>query len=122
MTDDTWGTIQQDLLKTVGQNNFKTWIEPVNFSELKDGVATFHVPTNFIGNYVSQNYGDLILHQMNQNGADVQRMQFKVAAKTTAPRASKPAAAVKKASTAAAPAVAAASDTSDMGMTGAPLD
>ncbi|MCP4206552.1 MAG: chromosomal replication initiator protein DnaA [Shimia sp.] len=118
MTDDAWGDIRQDLLKTVGQNNFKTWIEPVNFSELKDGVATFHVPTNFIGNYVSQNYGDLILHQMNLNGADVQRMQFKVAAKTTAPRTAKPADTVKTASTAAAP----ASENSDMGMTGAPLD
>ena len=121
MTDDTWGTIRQDLLKTVGQNNFKTWIEPVNFSELKDGVATFHVPTNFIGNYVSQNYGDLILHQMTQNGADVQRMQFKVAAKTPAMR---PAATttLKKAGTATTYVSAAASDSTDMGMTGAPLD
>lgn len=123
MTDDTWGNIRQDLLKTVGQNNFKTWIEPVNFSELKDGVATFHVPTNFIGNYVSQNYGDLILHQLNQNGADVQRMQFKVAAKASAPRAAvAPKAAVQKASAAAKPALAAASESNDMGMTGAPLD
>lgn len=123
MTDDTWGDIRQDLLKTVGQNNFKTWIEPVNFSELKDGVATFHVPTNFIGNYVSQNYGDLILHQLNQNGADVQRMQFKVAAKASAPRAAAaPKAAVQKASAAAKPALAAASESNDMGMTGAPLD
>lgn len=122
MTDDAWGTIQQDLLKTVGQNNFKTWIEPVNFSELKDGVATFHVPTNFIGNYVSQNYGDLILHQLNQNGADVQRMQFKVAAKTAAQRNAAPKAFVQKASAAAAPAVNSASESNEIGITGAPLD
>lgn len=78
MTYDKWGEVLQDLLETVGHNNFKTWIEPVDFSGLEDGVATFNVPTNFIGNYVSQNYGDLIMHQLKKAGADVKRMQFKV--------------------------------------------
>ncbi|MEP2534300.1 chromosomal replication initiator protein DnaA [Shimia sp.] len=100
MTQEQWGALQQDLLKTVGQNNYKTWIEPIEFSELSDGVATFHVPTNFIGNYVSQNYGDLILHKLAKVGKTVQRVTFKVPAnlsvrpskpsmKTAAPKASK---------------------------------
>ncbi|WP_197919429.1 chromosomal replication initiator protein DnaA [Thiosulfatihalobacter marinus] len=84
MTQEQWGVLQQDLLKTIGQNNFKTWIEPISFGELNDGVATFLVPTNFIGNYVSQNFGDLILHQLTKSGALVRRIAFKVAANTTA--------------------------------------
>ncbi len=78
MTQEQWGSLQEDLLNTVGQNNYKAWIEPLHLAELADGVATFTVPTNFIGNYVSQNFGDLIIHQLTQVGADVQRVHFRV--------------------------------------------
>lgn len=78
MTQEQWGSLQEDLLNTVGQNNYKAWIEPLRLAELADGVATFTVPTNFIGNYVSQNFGDLIIHQLTQVGEDVQRVHFRV--------------------------------------------
>jgi len=78
MKQEQWGSLQQDLLQTVGQNNYKAWIEPLQLAELSNGVATFSVPTNFIGNYVSQNFGDLIIHQLKQAGEDVQRVHFKV--------------------------------------------
>jgi len=80
MTDDTWGLLRKRLLKTVGQNNFTTWIEPLELDQVDGGVATFHVPTNFMGNYVSQNFADLILHEFNKSGEAVQRLAFKVAA------------------------------------------
>ena len=80
MMQETWGQLRQRLLKTIGQNNFTTWIEPLEFSALEDGVATFNVPTNFMGNYVSQNFSDLILHELNMSGESVQRLSFKVAA------------------------------------------
>ena len=80
MTDDKWGQLRQRLLKTVGQNNFTTWIEPLELDQVNAGVATFHVPTNFMGNYVSQNFADLILHEFNMSGEPVQRLAFKVAA------------------------------------------
>jgi len=80
MTQDKWSQLRQRLLKTVGQNNYTTWIEPLEFGELEDGVAIFHVPTNFMGNYVSQNFADLILHEFTLSGEPVQRLLFKVAA------------------------------------------
>ena len=80
MTDDTWGLLRKRLLKTVGQNNFTTWIEPLELKQVSGGVATFQVPTNFMGNYVSQNFADLILHEFNLSGEPVQRLAFKVAA------------------------------------------
>ena len=82
MTQEKWGQLRQRLLKTVGQNNYTTWIEPLEFSELQDGIATFHVPTNFIGTYVGQNFSDLIIYEMNTAGVPVQRVLFKVAANT----------------------------------------
>ncbi|WP_170334725.1 chromosomal replication initiator protein DnaA [Ruegeria arenilitoris] len=80
MTQEKWGQLRNKLLKAVGKNNYTTWIEPLEFQELQDGVAVFSVPTNFMGNYVSQNFADLILYEMNTAGESVQRLAFRVAA------------------------------------------
>ncbi|WP_170351929.1 chromosomal replication initiator protein DnaA [Ruegeria atlantica] len=80
MTQEKWGQLRNKLLKAIGKNNYTTWIEPLEFQELQDGVATFSVPTNFMGNYVSQNFADLILYEMNTAGESVQRLAFRVAA------------------------------------------
>ncbi|MEP0153613.1 chromosomal replication initiator protein DnaA [Pseudophaeobacter sp.] len=84
MTEEKWGQLRTRLLKTVGQNNFTTWIEPLEFNSVDDGVAVFHVPTNFMGNYVSQNFADLILHEFSISGEPVQRLAFRVAANSPA--------------------------------------
>lgn len=84
MTKEKWGQLRANLLKAVGNNNFKTWIEPLEFAELQDGVALFNVPTNFMGNYVSQNFADQILHELNSSGESVQRLSFQVPANAPA--------------------------------------
>lgn len=80
MTQEKWGQLRQKLLKTVGQNNYKSWIEPLEFNALEGGVASFTVPTNFMGNYVSRNFADLILYELNHAGEPVQRLDFQVSA------------------------------------------
>ncbi|KIC36165.1 chromosomal replication initiator protein DnaA [Leisingera sp. ANG-M7] len=84
MTEEKWGQLRNRLLKTVGQNNFTTWIEPLEFDAVDGGVAVFKVPTNFMGNYVSQNFADLILHELTMSGEQVQRLAFRVAANNPA--------------------------------------
>ncbi|UWQ74917.1 chromosomal replication initiator protein DnaA [Leisingera sp. M658] len=84
MTEEKWGQLRNRLLKTVGQNNFTTWIEPLEFDTVDGGVAVFKVPTNFMGNYVSQNFADLILHELAMSGEPVQRLAFRVAANSPA--------------------------------------
>ncbi len=79
MTQDQWGSIRQRLLKTVGQNNFTTWIEPLAPGSVSDGVVTLYVPTNFFGNYVSQNFSDLILHEIRTDNPAVSRLNFSLA-------------------------------------------
>ena len=59
MDNKDWSQLQQRLSKTVGEHNFSNWVVPLKFSSVEDGIAIFHVPTNFLGNYVSQNFGDL---------------------------------------------------------------
>ncbi|KNG93912.1 chromosomal replication initiator protein DnaA [Pseudaestuariivita atlantica] len=78
MTRDQWGALQNTLQETVGRNNYVNWIKPLEYSGVDDGVARFLVPTTFLGNYVSQNFGDLILYQMSARGADVRRIEFAV--------------------------------------------
>jgi len=90
MTREKWGELRQQLRKTVGQNNYTTWIEPLRFRDLQDGVAIFEVPTMFLGNYVSQNFADVILDTLSTEHAEVRRLSFDVAANSAAKPSEKP--------------------------------
>ncbi|MCE8441615.1 chromosomal replication initiator protein DnaA [Rhodovulum sulfidophilum] len=118
MTDDTWGRIRDDLEKSIGKNNFVTWIAPLEFRALEDGVARFGVPTSFVGDWVNRNFGDKIIEHLARSGVEVDRLEFAVAApKRVAP------AATAAPDAAAAPARRAAAEPRDEGdMPGAPLD
>lgn len=86
MAQEIWGEIKETIKQTVGVNNFNTWIAPLNFCEIENGVAVFEVPTNFIGNYVAQNFSDVILFQLSALFGDVRRLRFDVSLSTqTAP-------------------------------------
>ena len=76
MTQDTWGEVRGALLNTVGQNNFQSWIDPISFARLEGRTAWFHVPTNFFGSWVSQNYGDMILRHLTAAGVGVDSVEF----------------------------------------------
>lgn len=83
MTNETWDVVRQELLKTVGKNNFSAWIEPISFDRVDERTAHFHVPTNFIGSWVTNNFGDLILRQLSAHGAGADRVKFTVAPRGT---------------------------------------
>lgn len=78
MTEDTWGSVQNDLLKTVGQNNYLTWIEPLKFTDCQNGVVRFEAPSSFIGNWVARNYREDILQHLLSAGVHVNRIEFDV--------------------------------------------
>jgi chromosomal replication initiator protein len=80
MTNETWGLVREELIKRVGRNNYVTWIEPLKFSDLKQGVARFEVPTSFFGDWVSRNFADHIRAQLNTAGEQVDRVEFAVGA------------------------------------------
>ncbi|NBE07403.1 chromosomal replication initiator protein DnaA [Paragemmobacter ruber] len=99
MTNETWGLVREELIKRVGRNNYVTWIEPLKFSDLKHGVARFEVPTSFFGDWVSRNFSDHIRAQLNTAGAQVERVEFAVANRPSAPEAAvapRPAAAAQR--------------------------
>ncbi|MDJ0638079.1 MAG: chromosomal replication initiator protein DnaA [Paracoccaceae bacterium] len=78
MTNETWGEIRENLLSAVGKNNYVNWIEPLELAGLDGGVATFLVPTNFMGNWVSRNFGDMIQKVLTNAGETVSRVEFSV--------------------------------------------
>ena len=81
MTNETWGQVRGELLKAVGENNFTAWIDPIVFDRLDERTARFHVPTNFFGSWVSQNFGDVILRHLVSAGVMVDRVEFAVGQK-----------------------------------------
>ena len=89
MTNETWAEVQDTLRGQVGAHNYDSWIKPLQFDGYTDGIATFAVPTSFIGNYVNQNYADDILKALNARGANVVRLRFDVSRQAAAPRPSR---------------------------------
>jgi chromosomal replication initiator protein len=109
MTRDQWGQVQNELCKTIGQNNYKTWIEPLELKTVENGIAAFDAPTTFLGNYVSQHFGEQILFQLTLVNPEIRHLKFGVGMTRPKP-ASKPVS---------APPVAKANDSA---LPGAPID
>ncbi|WP_102226973.1 chromosomal replication initiator protein DnaA [Acidimangrovimonas sediminis] len=78
MTKETWGQVRGELLKSLGENNFVTWIEPLKYSGLRDGVARFSVPTSFFATWIERNFADQIRKKLILAGAEVERLEFAV--------------------------------------------
>lgn len=112
MTNETWVELREELRQQVGKDNYATWIEPLHLSAFSDGVARFSVPTNFFGDWVSRNFSDKIMLQLQRSGARVDRLEFALD-KSTRPAAAKAPAKAARASTRAR---------SEDDVAGAPLD
>ena len=78
MDDKIWTKLKISLKKSVGENSFNNWLSPINFSHLEEDMAVLTVPTNFLGNYVSQNFGELITAQISSKNDKISRIRFEV--------------------------------------------
>lgn len=78
MTKKSWEETRQNLISAVGKSNYTNWIEPLEFAGIEGGVAKFHVPTTFMGNWVLRNFGDHILRELTKSGNQVTRVEFAV--------------------------------------------
>ena len=78
MALEFWDIAADRLRKSLGNNNYKSWIEPLQFVGESAGTAEFFVPTSFFGNYVRQHFEDQILYQMRESGFEVTRVTFSV--------------------------------------------
>ena len=92
MDDRKWTKLKISLKKSIGENNFNNWLSPVDFSHVEEDVAIFTVPTNFLGNYVSQNFGEIIVAQISLEVNKINRIRFEVDNKSNNLASSQPSA------------------------------
>ncbi len=85
MEKNSWGRIRTELHASIGGDAFKNWIDPLVFDGVENAVARFTVPTSFMGNWVSRNYGDAILHLFSVEETPVDRLEFNAAANRPTP-------------------------------------
>ena len=78
MTKKIWAQLSERLEKIVGKNSFQTWIKPLNFISVEDGLLKLTVTTRFQGDWVSRNYGDEIKGQAMRLGLKIDRIEFKI--------------------------------------------
>ena len=78
MDERKWTKLKISLKNSIGENNFNNWLSPVEFSHIDEDVAVFSVPTNFLGNYVSQNFGEIIFAQLSSENDKINRIRFEV--------------------------------------------
>ena len=92
MDDRKWTKLKISLKKSIGENNFNNWLSPIEFSHVEEDVAIFTVPTNFLGNYVSQNFGEIIVAQISLEVNKINRIRFEVDNKSNNLASSQPSA------------------------------
>ena len=90
MTHDTWGQVREQIRQSVGTNNFAAWIEPLIYHSMDGALVRFEVPTSFIGNWVTQNFGDVILRHLVAAGLRAERLEFMVATQSAASKPLRP--------------------------------
>lgn len=82
MAQAEWGDVQENLRDSVGENNFITWIAPLELANLDSDVVHLTAPTNFIANWVNRNFADHILRAFGAHGLLVQRLEIAVDTRT----------------------------------------
>ncbi len=117
MTNDSWGQVRDGLIKTIGRNNFVTWIEPLRLIDLKDGIARFEAPTKFMRDWVMRNFAEKIRTHLVLAGQDVDRVELLVGSLRPVPIAE-----VASRPARVRPASAPSRSSDDAELPGAPLD
>ena len=74
--DESWEKIRSELKSKLGQVVYKNWIEVLSLVKVKSNVAHFHVPSDFIANWVDRNYRDQIIETFNNEEIYIENLLF----------------------------------------------
>ncbi|WP_232822942.1 chromosomal replication initiator protein DnaA [Oceanibium sediminis] len=78
METDVWCTVKSGLQEAIGDSAFKTWIAPLEYRGCDNGVLYLSAPSSFIGNWVSQHYGERLRRLASSPDHAVSRIDFSV--------------------------------------------
>ena len=79
ITDPIWKNTREELKKQLGENTFKSWISKLDFKVVSNNIAYLSVPTNFIKDWIINNYNEDIKRNFNENGANIQQIIIQAA-------------------------------------------
>jgi len=84
MIKSVWTDVRAKVLASVGENNHQTWIAPLTFVGIADGVARLNAPTSFSAAWVERNFVPQILAAFRVCGHEVARVEIGVAVRNEA--------------------------------------
>ena len=78
--DFLWDITRENLLKTLGEATYISWIKPLNLHKEKSGEVCLVAPNKFSRDWLENNLGESIKNLWNRSGGQNHRISFKSAA------------------------------------------
>lgn len=75
-----WEAVRSSLHQETGDNNFRSWIQPISFQSFGNGVLNLGVPTRFMRDWIRTHYEPRIRSLWLQNGSGLNHIEISVAA------------------------------------------
>ncbi|MGF1465231.1 MAG: chromosomal replication initiator protein DnaA [Sandaracinaceae bacterium] len=63
---DLWESALRSLRSRLSEENYRTWLEPVQLDTIDDGVVVLRIPNRFYADWISSHYLDLILDSLRE--------------------------------------------------------
>lgn len=70
--------VEARLRKTLGDDNYDTWLKSLSVGGFKDGVLTLFLPTTFFCGYIARNFADDITQAWRAENPSVTAVEFTV--------------------------------------------
>ncbi|HEY8431088.1 MAG TPA: DnaA/Hda family protein, partial [Sandaracinaceae bacterium] len=67
---DLWDTALASLRSRLSEENFQTWLEPVQLERVEGRKVVLRIPNRFYADWISTHYLDLIFESLRQGGLD----------------------------------------------------
>src|SRR5690606_21731128 len=67
---DLWDTALASLRSRLSEENFQTWLEPVQLDRVDGRRVVLRIPNRFYADWISTHYLDLILESLREGGVD----------------------------------------------------
>lgn len=86
-----WTSVTSVLTERIGEDAFSNWFGSVQLQEIRKGIVTLSVPTNFLRSWITTHYGELLLELWQEERKTVTRITLVVRGVTrTHPKNSPP--------------------------------
>lgn len=65
--EDIWKETINNIKNQIGIQNTKTWIEPIIYKEIDNGIIILEAPNKFIRDWFNENYASTVIKNLSEN-------------------------------------------------------